>query len=54
MVKFFEEGVSFDKEIKIEYDFTLPLQTGFANQLGFMDWKYVQPKVDFTPKERRN
>lgn len=52
MVKFFEEGILFDKEINIEYDFTLPLQTGFAKQLGFMDWKYVQPKVDITEKPR--
>ena len=46
MVKFFEEGMEFDKQITLDYNFNLPLQTGFANQLGFMDWEYVQPKVD--------
>jgi len=52
MVKFYEEGMKYDKKIDLKYNFNLPLQTGFANQLGFMDWEYVQPKVDFTPKER--
>jgi len=52
MVKFYEEGISFDKTINIDYDFTLPLQTGFAKQFGFMDWEYVKPKVDFIEKQR--
>ena len=52
MVKFYEEGMEYDKKIDLKYNFNLPLQTGFANQLGFMDWEYVQPKVDFTTKER--
>ena len=52
MVKFFEEGMEFDKQITIDYNFNLPLQTGFANQLGFMDWEYVQPKVDVPDSER--
>jgi autotransporter strand-loop-strand O-heptosyltransferase len=52
MVKFFEEGMFFDKQITLDYNFNLPLQTGFANQLGFMDWEYVQPKVDIPESER--
>lgn len=52
MVKFFEEGMEFDKQITLDYNFNLPLQTGFANQLGFMDWEYVQPKVDIPESER--
>ena len=52
MVKFFEEGMKFDKQITLDYNFNLPLQTGFANQLGFMDWEYVQPKVDAPDSER--
>jgi autotransporter strand-loop-strand O-heptosyltransferase len=52
MVKFFEEGMFFDKQISLDYNFNLPLQTGFANQLGFMDWEYVQPKVDVPDSER--
>ena len=39
MVKFFEEGMSYDKTIDLDYNFNLPLQTGFAHQLGFIDWK---------------
>jgi len=51
-IKFFEEGMSYDKKIDLEYNFNLPLQTGFANQLGFMDWEYIQPKVDIIEKPR--
>lgn len=49
---FFKEGMSYDKSIKIGYDFTRPLQSGFAKQLGFIDWKYIRPKVDSFKKER--
>jgi autotransporter strand-loop-strand O-heptosyltransferase len=52
MVKFFEEGLNYDKTIDLDYNFNLPLQTGFAQQLGFLDWKYVQPKVDIVEKPR--
>ena len=56
MVKFFDEELTYDKEIEIKYDFTIPLQTGFARQLGFLDWQYVQPKVDVidTPRPIKN
>lgn len=52
MVKFFEEGLNYDKTIDLVYNFNLPLQTGFAIQLGFMDWKYIQPKVDIIEQPR--
>jgi autotransporter strand-loop-strand O-heptosyltransferase len=51
-VKFFEEGINYDKTIDLEYNFNLPLQTGFAHQLGFMDWEYIQPKIDIIEKPR--
>lgn len=43
---FYENGMSFDKSLKLEYDFNSPLQTGFAKQLGFQDWTYIRPRVD--------
>jgi autotransporter strand-loop-strand O-heptosyltransferase len=52
MINFFEDEIEFNKKIDLEYNFNLPLQTGFAKQLGFMDWEYVRPKVDVTKKER--
>ena len=52
MVKFFKEGLNYDKTIDLVYNFNLPLQTGFAIQLGFMDWKYIQPKVDIIEQPR--
>ena len=45
-IKFFEEDMTYDKVIDLAYNFNLPLQTGFAQQLGFMDWSYIRPKVD--------
>jgi autotransporter strand-loop-strand O-heptosyltransferase len=51
-IKYYCEGMSYDKHLKIDYDFTKPLQTGFAEQLGFMDWKYKRPKIDSFKKER--
>jgi autotransporter strand-loop-strand O-heptosyltransferase len=51
-VKFFEEGMTYDKVIDLEYNFNLPLQTGFARQLGFMNWTYIRPKVDFVKSNR--
>lgn len=51
-IKFYEEGMDFDKQIELNYTFNLPLQTGFANQLGFMNWKYIQPKIDIPIGER--
>lgn len=51
-IKFFEDGMNYDKKIELNYNFNLPLQTGFAQQLGYFDWKYIRPKVDFVEKER--
>jgi autotransporter strand-loop-strand O-heptosyltransferase len=51
-VKFYQTDDTFDKKINLHFNFNLPLQTGFAHQLGFMDWKYVRPKVDIVVNER--
>lgn len=51
-IKFFEEGMPYDKKIELNYNFNLPLQTGFAEQLGFFNWEYIRPKVDLPKKER--
>jgi autotransporter strand-loop-strand O-heptosyltransferase len=51
-VNFYTDGTHYDKQIDLDYNFNLPLQTGFANQLGFMDWEYIQPKVDVPESER--
>lgn len=48
---YYREGMTYDKHLKIDYDFNKPLQTGFAEQLGFMDWKYIRPRVDSFKKE---
>lgn len=45
-VKFYNEGMSYGKKIDIDFDFTMPMQHGFAKQLGFMEWNYIRPKVD--------
>lgn len=51
-IVYHREGMTYDKHLKIDYDFTKPLQTGFAEQLGFMDWKYIRPRVDSFKKEK--
>jgi len=51
-VKYYREGMNFDKKIELVYDHTKPLQTGFAHQLGFFDWTYIRPKVDFLVSDR--
>jgi len=51
-VKYYREGMNFDKKIELVYDHTKPLQTGFAQQLGFFDWTYIRPKVDFLVSDR--
>jgi autotransporter strand-loop-strand O-heptosyltransferase len=49
----FEESVTaYDQVFSIDYHFDQPLQLGFARDLGFIDWDYIRPKVDFTPKSR--
>ena len=51
-IKFYEDGMTYDKKIELNYNFNLPLQTGFAQQLGYINWTYIRPKVDVTIKER--
>ena len=51
-IQYYSEGMLFDKKIELDYDFTQPLQTGFAKQLGFHNWEYIRPQVTFKPKER--
>lgn len=48
----YKSELPYDKKIVISYDFNNPIQTGFAKQLGFFEWTYIKPKIDFTPKER--
>ena len=49
----FEEAkADYDQIFSINYHFDQPLQLGFARDLGFIDWNYIRPKVDFTPKAR--
>jgi autotransporter strand-loop-strand O-heptosyltransferase len=50
-VKYFDENISYDKEVIIYYDHTKPMQTGFAEQMGIMDWKYIRPKIDLPKGE---
>ena len=51
-IKFYKDGNSYDEKIELKYDFNLPLQSGYAKQLGFSDWNYIRPKVDLNYKER--
>lgn len=51
-IRFYQNDESFDKKIELHYNFNLPLQTGFAQQLGYIDWTYIRPKVDVIIKER--
>jgi len=51
-IRFYQNNEPFDKKIQLHYNFNLSLQTGFAQQLGYMDWTYIRPKVDVMVKER--
>lgn len=52
-VRFVENENGDWKEVKeIFYKFELPLQEGYAMQLGFEDWKYIRPKVNSFKRER--
>jgi len=51
-IKYFSEDMNFDKKIDLVYNHTKPLQTGYANQLGFIDWSYIRPKVDSFTSDR--
>lgn len=43
----------YDKILKLDYIFHKNIQEGYANQLGFKDWKYIRPKVYFEPSENK-
>lgn len=45
-IKFLQDDIRYDDYKEIDYDFNSPLQTGFAKQLGYHNWKYIRPKVD--------
>jgi autotransporter strand-loop-strand O-heptosyltransferase len=47
-----DTGGYYDKVIDVNYHFEYPLQEGFARDLGFENWTYRKPFIDFTPKER--
>src|SRR5210317_14430 len=51
-IMFYNDGDNYDFLLPVEYDFNKPIQTGFANQLGFHDWKYIRPKIDL-PKNNK-
>lgn len=35
----------FEKVLKLDYVFTKNVQEGYANQLGFINWTYIKPKL---------
>ena len=46
-----EDNGSYDKTIDIQYQFHKNVQEGYAHQLGYKDWSYIRPKIDFEPTE---
>lgn len=46
------EEVAFDKRINLEYVHKYAVQEGYARQLGFIDYKYIRPVINFLPGER--
>jgi autotransporter strand-loop-strand O-heptosyltransferase len=55
-VKFIEIGdgshFNYDKIIEIEYlDYTSPIQSGFARQLGYKDPAYIRPRIEIPESE---
>lgn len=53
-LKFIEgiDGYEFDETKLIKYFFNKNVQEGFANELGFNNWRFIKPKLIFEPKER--
>lgn len=49
---YYREGMEYDKKVEVQFDFSKPMQQGFAEKLGFMDWTYIRPKVDSFKKSR--
>jgi len=46
------ENEIYDGIFPVNYHFDQPLQLGFARDLGYVNWEYIRPKIDFTEKER--
>ena len=42
---------SYDKKINLQYQFHKNIQEGYAHQLGYKDWSYIRPKIDFEPSK---
>lgn len=51
-ITYYEEGDGYDKEVKVNYDFSKPIQQGFAEQMGFHNWSYIRPKIDVPKGEK--
>ena len=51
-INYFREGTPFDEKIELKYNFNVPLQHGYAEQLGLSDWKYIRPNLRLNYKER--
>lgn len=47
-----DKNDNYDKIIDVDYHFEYPLQEGFARDLGFQNWVYQKPLIDFVPKQR--
>lgn len=43
---------NYDKTIMIDYHFDYALQSGFAKDLGFDNWKYIKPVISFEENKR--
>jgi len=46
-----EDHHHYDNIINLDYNFNLPLQKGYAQQLGYSGDKYLKPRLDFTPSD---
>jgi len=42
----------FEEIIPVDYNFKTNIQEGFALDLGYKKWNYIQPKLNITPKKR--
>lgn len=48
----FSELNNYDKIINLDYNFNLPIQKGYAIQLGYTGDEYIRPILNFNPKEK--
>lgn len=51
-LKFVDSIEGFEEIIPIDYKFTTNIQEGFALDLGYRNWEYIQPKLNIPIKER--